>query len=510
MKPRLLWPDSDLVVNDDARLAVPAAWADLDLDLIVEAISAGDRPLKALVRAVFSTPLSTDDIIRSRQDVLADVAGHLPMAKALHDIARHAMDAKRRSTSGFYGVYPSSILHGSVGVMNDLLDALRHTRAVADRWITTASADRVTQWLSDLRENLDDGYLNDVAMHLERLADRGELSVTARLGSMNQNIDLTLQARSGPPRRWWNRILGYVPGKHTIRIADRDEGGARALGELRDKSINEVANALAQSVDYLLGFFGLVQRELAYYLAVAQWSQARHGDGIPLCVPTFPQDKEGITTVGLIPLSVALRAPRTAVANAFDSSPAPLAVITGPNQGGKTTFLRALGQAQWLAQIGSPVPAASYECDVFDGFYSHFKQGEDNDLKHGKFDEELTRWSRLIDDIGKHSLVLSNESLSSTDAREATALAAMLFDSLAAAGHHVVAVTHLGTLSEVVASCHTAWQVERGVDGERGYRFDPNPCDKSSHARDIYEQVFGITAVTPLAEQMPLASEINP
>ncbi|URX61717.1 hypothetical protein KR767_16875 [Luteibacter anthropi] len=510
MKPRLLWPNSDLVAHDDVRAAAPAAWADLDLDLIVEAISANDRPLKAIVTAVFAAPLSTGDVIRSRQAVLADVADHLAMAQELHDIARDAMDAKRRSTSGFYGVYASSILHGSVSVLKELLDALRQTRTVADRWITTASADRVTQWLSELRENLDDGYLNEVSTHLERLADRGELSVTARLGPMNQSIDLTLRARSGPPRRWWTRMLGYVPGKHTIRIADRDEGGARALGELRDKSINEVANALAQSVDYLLGFFDLVRRELAYYLAVAQWSHASHDAGTPLCVPLFPKGKKGITAGGLIPLSVALRPPGTAVANAFDSSPAPLAIITGPNQGGKTTFLRALGQAQWLAQIGSPVPATSYECDLFDGFFSHFKQAEDNELKHGKFDEELLRWSRLIDELGKHSLVLSNESLSSTDAREATALAAILFDSLAAAGHHVVAVTHLATLSEVVTSCHTDWQVERGLDGQRGYRFDPNPPDKSSHARDIFNQVFGEAPIRPRAERMPLASEINP
>lgn len=509
MKPRLLWPDNDLVLRDNAKAEAPAAWEDLDLDLILTSISKGDPALTAIIATVFASPATDPEIIRSRQQVLADVTANLVAARELHDVALDAMDARRRSTSGFYGVYPSSILHGSVNVLRDLLAALRSTRSVVDRWAGTATAPRTRRWLAEIKENLGDDYLDDLSVHLERLADRGEIPVQARLGAMNQSAGLTLGAGIGSPRRWWSRLLGYVPGKHTIRIADRDEGGARALGELRDRSINDVANALAQSVDYLLAFFALVQRELAYYLAIAQWSQACRDAGIALCIPTFPDGKKGITTVELMPLSVALRAPGSAVSNDFDSSAAPMAIITGPNQGGKTTFLRALGQAQWLAQVGSLVPAVSYECTVFDSFLSHFKQAEDDELKHGKFDEELMRWSRLVDEVGERSLVLSNESFSSTDEREATALAAVVFDALASAQHHVVVVTHLATLSGVIHTPHTDWKVDRGVDGNRTYRLELKPPETTSHARDIFEQGFGDTQGGPAAERTPIRRKVS-
>lgn len=490
MKPRLLWSDRDLIPPEDGKLAMGQAWDDLDMSVILDAIAGDDSTLRPIVATVLASPLLEADGIRARQAVLVDVAQHRGQAEALRDQAQYAMEARRRSSSGFYGVYPSSILHGSISVLKDLMGSMRKTRELAETWAADATAERVQHWLHELCFALDDMYLDDVDAHLTRLDDREELPVVARLGAMNEGTRLTLAAGIGRPRHWWNRFLGAVPGKHTIRIPERDEGGARALGELRDKGINEVANALAQAVDYLLAFFALMHRELAFYLAVDRWRDLCQTRGLAMCQPTLEGGACGIYVTCLSPLSVALRS-TSAVPNDIDTSAAPIAIITGPNQGGKTTFLRALGQGQWLAQVGAPVPASLWQSTVFDGVFSHFKQAEDDTLRHGKFDEELLRWNGLVDALGHRALILSNESFATTDAREATELAATLFDAFANAGHHVVAVTHLTGLADALTASCTQWRVERGDGGERPYRLYPGVAEATSYAQDIFRQVFG-------------------
>ncbi len=70
-----------------------------------------------------------------------------------------------------------------------------------------------------------------------------------------------------------------------------------------------------------------------------------------------------------------------------------LVMITGANQGGKSTFLRSIGLAQLMMQCGMFVPAESLSSNVCDGIFINFKREEDATMKCGKLDEELSRMS---------------------------------------------------------------------------------------------------------------------
>ena len=85
------------------------------------------------------------------------------------------------------------------------------------------------------------------------------------------------------------------------------------------------------------------------------------------------------------------------VGNDVNADDKDLVIITGANQGGKSTFLRSLGLAQLMMQCGMFVPAESFCANVCDGIFTHYKREEDVTMKSGKLDEELSRMSDIVD-----------------------------------------------------------------------------------------------------------------
>jgi DNA mismatch repair ATPase MutS len=100
-----------------------------------------------------------------------------------------------------------------------------------------------------------------------------------------------------------------------------------------------------------------------------------------------------------------------------------LVIITGANQGGKSTLLRSIGQAQLMLQCGMFAPAESLHASVCERIFSHYKCEEDIAMNSGKFDEELSRMNAIIDDIVPYSIVLFNESFAATNEREGSEIA---------------------------------------------------------------------------------------
>jgi len=164
------------------------------------------------------------------------------------------------------------------------------------------------------------------------------------------------------------------------------------------------------------------------------------------------------------------------------------------NQGGKTVFLRSIGLAQLMMQIGLFVPAASFAGALCSGLFSHFGREEDKGMKHGKLAEELICLSGIVDRLRPDSILLFNESFASTYEHEASWLADQIFSALQKKRIRVFFVTHL---SEFVAdqgkekSQKTLiLEAERLDDGRRTFKMKPGSPSSTSHALDLFEEIF--------------------
>ncbi|MFN2178206.1 MAG: MutS-related protein [Candidatus Promineifilaceae bacterium] len=132
-----------------------------------------------------------------------------------------------------------------------------------------------------------------------------------------------------------------------------------------------------------------------------------------------------------------------------------IAILTGPNRGGKTTYMQSVGLVQVLAQLGLPVPGTSAEISPVDAIYTHYPLEERLDLGTGRFGDEAQRIRAIFERVTGDSLVLFNESLATTNMGESVFLAQNIVRSLREIGARVIFTTHLHDLAAAVERINT-------------------------------------------------------
>ena len=172
-----------------------------------------------------------------------------------------------------------------------------------------------------------------------------------------------------------------------------------------------------------------------------------------------------------------------------------LVMVTGANQGGKSTFLRSIGLAQLMMQCGMFVPADSFSASICERLFTHYKREEDATMSSGKLDEELGRMSGIADDITRGSIVLFNESFAATNEREGSEIARQVIRALTESGIKVFFVTHLFDLAHSLylqqADAAIFLRAERQADGQRTFRLVEGEPLPTSYGQDLYERIFG-------------------
>ena len=226
--------------------------------------------------------------------------------------------------------------------------------------------------------------------------------------------------------------------------------------------------------------------------------------GYPLAEPTLvPMAGKDFTAKGLYNPDVALRIEDRIVDNdfAFDDR-GRIFILSGPNRGGKSVVTCALGIAQAMCQLGLPVPAEEATISPVGAIFTHFPTGAEDTLDKGRLGEECARLREIFDAADENSLILLDESLSSTGAFEASFIAAEILTAFAILGARVLFSTHLHELAGEVAEINRRSAAEGGVavdtlvagieEGRRSFRIRRQTPDGKSYARDIADR-YGLS-----------------
>lgn len=503
MKVFLLHPDRDIDLDRQPAPNEQALTQDLELETLLAAMAAGDTYLLDVARRVVLDSLTDPDTITYRQRVLTDCLAQPDVVRRMYDLAVNTLQSERNVHTYWFRDAPYAILSRSIQVLELLTQGARQLRQLADQHAPDFHSDGFTRLFAMLDAELDDAYFTTIDAHLETLRMRDGSLISTELGTGNKAIRFLLHRP--PAQTWLQRITGRDgrPG-YSFQIPDRDEGGFRALSELRGRGINPVANALAQAADHVLSFFAILRAELAFYLGCLNLQQQLTALGMPanLPDPTAP-GAPVFTSRGLYDPCLSLRLHGPVVGNDIDGDGKTLVMITGANQGGKSTFLRSMGLAQLMMQAGMFVPAHSLTANPCDGLFTHFKREEDATMTSGKLDEELARMSEIADQIRPDAILLCNESFASTNEREGSQIARQIIRALTDTGVKVFYVTHL---YELAHSLHRQQldsamflRAERRPDGKRTFRLLEGKPSPTSHGPDSYRRIFGDTNAAQLA-----------
>ncbi len=177
-------------------------------------------------------------------------------------------------------------------------------------------------------------------------------------------------------------------------------------------------------------------------------------------------------------------------------------ILTGPNRGGKSVITCAVGHVFALAQLGLPVPATCAKLSPVDGIYTHFPMSADDTIDKGRLGEECARLDEIFEQITENSLVLLDESLSSTGSYEASYIASEVLSGLSISRCRGIFSTHLHELGAMIDEINEKCQKDGGAmidtlvagmdEGERSFIISRKKPDGKSYARDIASK-YGIS-----------------
>ena len=469
---------------------------DLELDALVHAMAGNDKLLREVARKAFLAALRNDvDTILYRQEVLKDCLENVAMVRQLYDLTVDTVEQTKRAWWELNSRYPSSLLYNSVDLLEFLLGMLRKLRGIAEGHAGRFESAAFTALFAMFRKELGDEYLASVKNHLMELRFRKGVLLNAELGEWNESTNLVLRKPPDKRQSWLERILGKGPPAYTFHLAERDQAGANILSNMRHRGISRVVIALAQSADHVLSFFRVLRTELAFYIGCLNLHGRLAGKGEPVCFPTPASACEGRHHFsGLYDVSLSLHVEGRVVGNAADADGKTLVIVTGANQGGKSTFLRSIGLAQLMMQCGMFVGAEAFEAEVCPALFTHYKREEDATMKSGKFDEELARMSEIVDHLAPNSIVLFNESFAATNEREGSEIAKQIVSALLEKRIKVFYVTHLYEFARGFFDRKTDsalfLRAERKADGTRTFRLLEGEPLETSYGEDLYRQIF--------------------
>ena len=495
MKALLMHRDRDFDINakppgNEAQLS-----QDMELNTLLQAMAADDPFLLDVSKKALLSGLGNQvDTIVYRQEIVKDCLANRKLIRALYDIVVDAIEQKKKHYFGFSN-YPSGILSGSIETLELFVDVLKKLRTIAESEAPQFQSEGFTNLFAMLKAEFSDDYIARIAAHLSDLRFKHGVLVSAQPGIGNQGTNYVLRQPRSPGPNWLDRLLGRAPASFTFHIADRDQAGARALSQLRDRGIHLAANALAQSMDHIVAFFGMLRTELAFYVGCVNLQERLDAMATPICFPVpQPADLRGHRFDELFDVCLALRMDKRPVGNSVDADRRCLVIVTGANQGGKSSFLRSIGVAQLMMQCGMFVGAQAFAAEICAGLFTHYKREEDATMTSGKFDEELARMNEIAEWVRPNSMLLFNESFASTNEREGSEIARQIVSALLERRVKVFFVTHQYQFShDFFASKREDvlfLRADRQADGTRTFRLVAAEPLETSYGEDLYREIF--------------------
>lgn len=293
-------------------------------------------------------------------------------------------------------------------------------------------------------------------------------------------------------------------GSDVIRSMDR------AVAGMIGKIVKRLRNMISRHVDVSTSIITGMIPEFMYYIRFAEYAEKLADAGFSLCTAEpLPKESRELKAEGIYNLRLAneiLRKddPRTAadvIGNDLDFSAAHrIYILTGANRGGKTTFTQAVGLSFVLAQGGVRVPAKRFSYSPVDNIFTHYPADENQTLDLGRLGEETKRFRELYLGATPESLLLLNESFSTTSYEEGFYIARDVVRSLLHAGIRTIYNTHMHKLAIEAEELSRTEDTGEGAvsliaetrQGERSFHIRVAPPEGSSYARDIAEK-YGVT-----------------
>jgi DNA mismatch repair protein MutS len=527
----------------------PVAAHDLGLDEVIAAFTP-DREQQKEIRDLFSRLPRDPDVIAYRQAVLEDLLANPELAEriasllpVIDSLFEHSHHMHREMTWLHEVVWRAGELQNTIDCFEGMGGMLRSVEGRIYSEGLRSLQEEIRKAQNDPKYQ---SLVRELPGLLARLQGCASLTIGVNLDASLRPIQATLLSVNEKPftdQSLLNRLFGLrndqegiaplhsvpqrmVQGPYAFPI-NSDLGWAADplmiplfadLAKVLEKTAIPMADQLSQYAGLHGKLFMGLRQALLFYLGAIRFIRRFQKLGLSMCQPQIaPVEERRCEVKGSYNVHLVLKhlEMEDGIGRAIVENDIPLGadghilILTGPNRGGKTTYMQGAGVVHILAQAGCYVPGKQALISPLDHLFTHFPLEEKPDSDAGRFGEEAIRLGKIFEQVTRHSLVLLNESLSSTSFGESLYLAQDIVRILRRLGARAIYSTHLHELanrvdelndsvpgdSRIVSVVSSPIETAApGNDGEgnRTYKLEMRPPLGQSYAREIAAR-YGIS-----------------
>jgi DNA mismatch repair protein MutS len=477
--------------GDVADAREPPFFADLNLDQVIVSIVNGRDEYD--LKSFFYVPLRDVEAIEFRHEVFRDLETDVVGAgvRAFGDEMQRVRQYLTLANKQHYkyeqerwfldaaAIYCEAVFALAAALV-DLDLGSRGLRALRTYLSSYTTSGRFTSLASEVRSVLD-----GLARLKYELRIKG---ARVTVSSYQDERDYSVEVEET-----FARFRRGDPENHLIKIPDPgsmdhvEAGIAQLVAQLNPDEFRALDEFCVRYSDFLDPHVARFDREVQFYLAYLEYAERVAAAEVAFTYPTVSVSSKEVSVEDGCDIALAAKLAaedEVVVANDFFlQEPERILVVTGPNQGGKTTFARMFGQLHYLASLGVPVPARSARLFLPDEVFTHFEKEEDIRTLRGKLDDELLRIREILEQATGDSVVTLNEAFASTTLSDAVYLGTEVMTRITDLGCLAVWVTfvdELTSLNEATASMVAT--VDPDDPTHRTFKLVRQPADGRAYA----------------------------
>jgi hypothetical protein len=479
----------------------PDFFRDLNLDQIVDAITTGRQEYD--LKPFFYTPLTDIAAIGYRHEIMRDLerGDILQSVKSFSDRMRVMRQHLTASEKSYYKYQKERWFLDAVEIYCDavesLLDDLRRLEPASRglrgfRLYLTQYAE--CERFTTLRQEAHKLTAGLAAVRYGLLIKDGSVTVRNYDGESDYSAaveETFVKFKQGAPKDY---LFAYRPSSGMSHVEARV---LEFVAQLNPEVFLPFLAFCERHKSFPEKTIADFDREIQFYVAWLEYAEILKHAGLKFCYPRVSETSKNVSNREGFDLALAgklIHENKTVVCNDFMlSGPERIFVVTGPNQGGKTTFARTFGQLHYLANLGLTIPGTEARLFLFDRLFTHFERVEDITTLRGKLQDDLVRIRHILDETTPCSVIVMNEVFSSTTLKDAVYLSRKVMERISQRDALCVWVTFL---EELAAFGKKTVSVVAAVVPEnptlRTYKIERRPADGLSYALAIAEK-YGLT-----------------
>lgn len=484
----LMWPDyfEGRKIEEDIKAGKRALFnqefleRDINAEMLLEGMEIRNEN-KNYIKMRLMDMVLDDKIIKYRQDILKEFIKYPDIEQSFDQTLLHTINRLR-------DMKKANIAHDDnirkIAWRIEMLKMYMQCIEVLHDLICTPDKKFVSEGMCRFVEMINDIYNSEGYKELKReLPDLYDKLQTMKSVTIGINLDselrpveavlLSIEEKPFKQRGLVTSLLGmrknddnYFGIGAFYSILRENKANTLDIGIMRDLDavMNETFKHLGETLTRFewieTAFLFELLPEVYYYIGGSRLALKLKSTGLPICFPEpAPKDERIFKVHDMYDASFALRImsdigldhlENVVVCNDAEMSDQAgrIFILTGANQGGKTTFTRGMGICQLLFQAGFPIPGTSGRISPVDNIYTHYPELEKNSISEGRLGEECIRLETILPRLTKYSMILMNESLSSTSHQECLFIAEEIMRYLRKVGARCVFATHIHELAE--------------------------------------------------------------